>query len=77
MKAIIRAKRLTEYATIVEMSQDDFRVYQEALHGGGPTAKSAEKQLNMKIKQDDWQDETLEELEFEEFEDESSTPNTP
>lgn len=67
MKAIIRVKRLTEYATIVEMTPQDFESYSTALHGGGPVAKSAQNQLNNKIRSDDWQDDSLEELEFEEF----------
>lgn len=65
MIAIINVKRLTEYSAMVEMSQQDFDAYQKALDGGGPSEKSSKVQLNNKIKSDDWQDDSLLEVELE------------
>ena len=62
MKALIRVRRNTEYASIVEMTQADFDKFNRDLDAGGRTQDDAERQLNRLIDPDDWQDDELDYL---------------
>lgn len=63
MKVLINVKRTTEYASIVEMSQEEYDKLQADLEAGGQREKEAEKILNRKIDTNDWQDDEFESLE--------------
>jgi hypothetical protein len=68
MKALIRVKRLTEYASIVEMTRADYLSIKHDLHSANPSAmRAAEKRANNLIDTNDWQDDELQSIEeFEE-----------
>ena len=67
MKAIIRATRKTEYASIVEIPQEKYDRLKAALESyDRRERKNAEKTLNGMIDTKDWQDDYL--LDIEEFE---------
>ena len=68
MKALIRVTRRTEYASIVEMSQEEFHKLTAMLDGDRTQRREAEKTLNRAIDVRDWQDDNLESIdEFEPF----------
>lgn len=62
MKAVITVKRTTEYASIVEMSQEKFDSLQARLEYPG-ARKEAEKELNKLIDTNDWQGDDFDSLE--------------
>jgi archaellum component FlaC len=63
MKAIITIKRLTEYATVVEMDEATFAELTRKLEGGRVERQAAEKDLNRRIDTKDWQDDDFHSLE--------------
>ena len=68
MKILIRVTRSTEYASIVEMTQEKYDELQTAIAGGGAARRDAEKRLNRMIDVKDWQDDSLDSVdEFEPF----------
>ena len=68
MKALIRVTRRTEYASIVDMSEDEFAKLNAMLEGTREQRREAEKTLNRAIDVRDWQDDDLESIdEFERF----------
>lgn len=70
MKALIAVKRTTEYATVVEMSQETYDSIQAALDGTRTESNAAERELNRLIDVKDWQDDSFDSLEsFEPFTD--------
>ncbi len=56
MKALINIKRITEYSTIVEMTEETFKHYERLMDGNRTDQNHAEKELNRKIDTKDWQD---------------------
>lgn len=68
MKALIRVTRLTTYASVVEMPQDEFNALKSALDGPRPDCRTASRTLNDMIDTNDWQSDELEDVEdFEPF----------
>lgn len=66
MQVLITATRKTEYATIVEMTEDEFRRYSDKLEVRN---REAMKELNRKIDTRDWQDDSLIAVEIKELKD--------
>ena len=59
MKVLSSVTRLTEYTSIVELSEERFKQLDAMLDGGRVAVKSAEKQINSMIDVRDWQDDEL------------------
>ncbi len=63
MKVLIRVKRTTEYASIVEMPEEKFKRISKAIEHGGERGQVAELEANKLIDVRDWQDDELHSLE--------------
>lgn len=63
MKALIRVIRKTEYASVIEMSDEKFKLLSQNLMGEKPLRKLAEKELNRLIDTNDWQDDDFDSVE--------------
>lgn len=60
MKALIRVKRITEYATVVDITEARFKELNEGLESHDRIIrKKAEKDANRMIDTRDWQDDEL------------------
>jgi hypothetical protein len=71
MKVIISVIRETEYTSIVEMEEDTFFAFKDALESSGKIERTkAETQINRLIDPRDWMDDTFKNLEdFREYKD--------
>jgi len=69
MKVLISVIRRTEYTSIVEMSEEDFKKYNNMLDCGSHSESAqASRKLNSLIDTRDWQDDSFDSLEdFREF----------
>ncbi len=63
MKVLIRVKRTTEYASIVEMPEEKFKRISKAIEHGGERGQAAELEANKLIDVRDWQDDELASME--------------
>ena len=64
MKVLTRVMRKTEYATIVEMSEEHFKALRTGLESTDrPVRRLAEKEVNKLIDVRDWQDDDLDSIE--------------
>lgn len=64
MQAIITVKRITEYCSIVEMTQEKYDALQKAIEDGTlAEACAAEQELNKLIDTKDWQGDDFDSLE--------------